>query len=406
MRLLISKQPEKLAFGQSNLRALAQPQCPLFRLFGYTFFTLLVLTGCSPNTPPPQGLPPTPVTTFLVEPTTVPAVMDFVGVAQSSHPVEIRARVQGYLDKIAYTEGAMVKEGDLLFQLDQKPYIAKLDNAKADLDKQQAILWNANTTVERLQPLYEQKAASKRDLDNAIAQKLSAEAEVTAAKARVVEAELNLGYTTITAPLTAMSGRSQYREGALITPGDQGLLTTLNVLDPIWVYFSVSDADILRYQTQTAEKQLVLPNDLNFEVQVGLSDGTMFPSHGKVDFADPSLNQGTGTMNVRAVFPNPDSLLRPGQFVRVYLHGAVRPNAIIVPQRALQEGSKGMFVYLVGPNDQAVMANVEPGPWYDDYWIIRTGLKAGDRVIVDGVNKVQVGTPLQVTKQLTYKSAS
>lgn len=332
--------------------------------------------------------------------------MDFVGVAQSSHPVEIRARVQGYLDKIAYTEGAMVKEGDLLFQLDQKPYVAKLDNAKADLDKQQAILWNANTTVERLQPLYAQKAASKRDLDNAIAQQLSAEAEVIAAKARVVEAELNLGYTTITAPLRAMSGRSQYREGALITPGDQGLLTTLNVLDPIWVYFSVSDADLLRYQTQTAEKQLVLPEDLNFEVQVGLSDGTLFPSHGKVDFADPSLNQGTGTMNVRAVFPNPNSLLRPGQFVRVYLYGAIRPNAIIVPQRALQEGSNGMFVYLVGPNDQAVMANVQPGPWYDDYWIIRSGLKAGDRVIVDGVNKVQVGTPLQVTKQLTHKGAS
>lgn len=372
----------------------------------FTILAFLLMTSCNSHPPPPQSLPPTPVTTFLVEPTTVPAVMDFVGVAQSSHPVEIRARVQGYLDKIAYTEGAMVKEGDLLFQLDQKPYVAKLDNAKADLDKQQAILWNANTTVERLQPLYAQKAASKRDLDNAIAQQLSAEAEVTAAKARVVEAELNLGYTTITAPLTAMSGRSQYREGALITPGDQGLLTTLNVLDPIWVYFSVSDADLLRYQAQTAEKQLVLPEDLNFEVQVGLSDGTMFPSHGKVDFADPSLNQGTGTMNVRAVFPNPDSLLRPGQFVRVYLHGAIRPNAIIVPQRALQEGSNGMFVYLVGPNDQAVMANVQPGPWYDDYWIIRTGLKAGDRVIVDGVNKVQVGTPLQVTKQLTYKGAS
>lgn len=389
--------------GMNNIN-FSKKQITTMHLF--TILAFLLITSCNSHSPPPQSLPPTPVTIFLVEPTTVPAVMDFVGVAQSSHPVEIRARVQGYLDKIAYTEGAMVKEGDLLFQLDQKPYVAKLDNAKADLDKQQAILWNANTTVERLQPLYAQKAASKRDLDNAIAQQLSAEAEVIAAKARVVEAELNLGYTTITAPLRAMSGRSQYREGALITPGDQGLLTTLNVLDPIWVYFSVSDADLLRYQTQTAEKQLVLPEDLNFEVQVGLSDGTLFPSHGKVDFADPSLNQGTGTMNVRAVFPNPNSLLRPGQFVRVYLYGAIRPNAIIVPQRALQEGSNGMFVYLVGPNDQAVMANVQPGPWYDDYWIIRSGLKAGDRVIVDGVNKVQVGTPLQVTKQLTHKGAS
>ncbi|KAF3363018.1 Efflux pump periplasmic linker BepF [Chlamydiales bacterium STE3] len=366
---------------------------------------MLCFSACEKNKehPRPSAVE---VTTFKVQEETIPAVFEYVGVVQSSHPVEIRARVEGYLDKIAYQEGDIVKKGQLLFQIDSRPFIAALDNAKGQLARNEAELWEAQRAVERFRPLYEKKAASKRDLDNATAQLLASEANVASAKAQIREAELNLSYTVIRSPINGASNKSNYREGALITPGANGLLTTLYVIDPIWAYFNVSEGDLLKYREEVLKEQLKYPSDMNFDVQLILSDGSTFESKGKVNFADPSLQQTTGTMLVRAEFINPDNQLKPGQFVRAKVLGAIRPHAIVIPQKAVLQGQDGMYVYVVNPEGKAERRAIVPGDWYKTYWIIKAGLKADEQVIVDGINKVQNGVALTIKKAEVFHEDS
>lgn len=368
----------------------------------WVFILLIFMTSCREQPKLPEQMPKSEVTVFTVTPQTIPAVFEYVGVAQSSHPVEIRARVEGYLDKIAYKEGDIVRRGQLLFQIDPRPFVAALDNSKGLLARYEAELWDAKQAVERFKPLYEKKAASKRDLDNATAKELASQANVDSAKAQVREAELNLSYTVIRSPIYGVSGKSNFREGALITPGPNGLLTTVYVIDPIWAYFNVSDSDLLKYRDEIANGQLQFPKDMNFDVELVLSDGTTFESKGKVNFADPSLQQTTGTMLVRAEFANPENLIKPGQFVRAKVLGAIRPNAILIPQKAVLQGQKGMFVYVVNHEGKAEMRAIVPGDWYRDYWIIKSGLKPGEEIILDGVNKVQNGMPIEIKSKETF----
>lgn len=361
-------------------------------VFFITAIALVIgVSACRQETqapPPPQVA----VNVWTIRPQTIPANFEYVGVAQSSHLVEIRARVQGYLEKIAYQEGNLVHANDLLFELDAKPFEAALAQAKALQEQQEALLWNAKRAVERLKPLYEQKAASRRDLDNALAQEEGAQAAVNAAKAQVIQAELNLGYTKIHSPITGLSGQSKYREGALVSPGFESLLTTISALDPIWINFNVSEGDLLKYREEYVQGHLKVPKDMNFEIEVILANGFVLPSKGKVDFADPNIQTGTGSMSVRAVIPNSEDLLKPGQFVRARLIGATRPEAIVIPQRAVMQGSKGLFVYLVNKENKVEIAPIEAGDWYQNDWIIKSGLHEGDRVIVDGTNKVMPGS--------------
>lgn len=364
----------------------------------FTFIALAFLLHSCKETPPPQ-IPPPPVTTIIIKRQDVPAILEYVGVANSSHLVEIRARVEGYLQTIAYKEGELVQENQLLFQIDPKPFEAVLAQAKAVEDQQKAALWEAQRALERFTPLYEQKAASRRDLDNATAQVMGSQASVDAAKAQVLQAEINLGYTTITSPIRAMSNQAKYREGALVGPGSQqSLLTTLYTMDPIWVDFNVSEGDVLKYGTESKKGVFQFPKDMNFDIEVVLSNGSIFPSRGKVDFANPALQQSTGSMNVRAVLPNPEELLRPGQFVRARLLGAIYPNAIIVPQTAVMQGKKGLFVYVINQDSQAEMREVTTGASYKGNFVVFTGLEPGDEVIVDGVNKILPGQTVHVTK--------
>lgn len=356
----------------------------------------LLLCACAQKPPPrPQGVE---VSVYQVHPQTIPANFEFVGVAESSHLVEIRARVEGYLWKIGYVEGSFVKQGDLLFQIDPRQFEAAVNEAKGELDRQKAILWAAERAVERFKPLYEQKAASQRDLDNATAQMLAGEASVEAAKAKLEENALNLSYTAISTPISGLAGRAKYREGTLITPSVNGLLTTVAIIDPIWVYFSVSDSYLLSSREEISKNQLKFPESNDFIVTVILADGSEFPCKGKVNFTSPTLDQNTGTMMVRAVLPNPEGVIRPGQFVRAVVSGATRPNAIIVPQQAVQQGAKGLYVYVV-VNGKAQMRHVEGGDWYEHFWIIKQGLQEGEEVIVSGVNKVSDGTPVKITKK-------
>ncbi len=343
---------------------------------------------------------PIPVSAVKIKPQTIPANFEYVAVAESSHIIQIRARVEGYLDSINYKEGSMVKAGDLLFVIDQRPFIASLEQSQAVLEKQRAILWNAEQIKHRMVALYDEDAISERDLDNALADELAAKANVAAAEANVYQADLNLGYTAIRAPVTAMSGQAKYREGALISPGDQNLLTTLYVVDPIWINFSVSDRDLLTANREEKKGLIVWPKDKQFTVEAILADGTKVPASGYIDFTNPAIQQSTGTMLIRSVFPNPNTLIYPGQFVRVIVKGAMRPNCIIVPQTAIVQGESGPFVYVVDKNARAEKRPVELGDWYGSYWIITDGLKPGEMVIGLGVNKMREKSLVHIVEML------
>lgn len=342
-------------------------------------------------------MPPVDVSTVIIKKNTIPSVYHSIGYAESSHPVEIRARVEGYLEEIAYIEGSEVKLGQLLFKLDQRPFIAAVEQAKGSLAREKALLWNAKQAVDRLTPLYAKHAASKKDLDDATASLLASEASVQVAKANLDTAEINLSYTIITSPINGLAGKSNFREGALISPGPNNLMTSVDALDPIWVYFSISENEILKINKDVKNHTLVLPKDDNYDVEVILADGTVYPSKGRVNFASPTYDQRTGTLTVRAQFSNPQDVIKPGQFLRVKVLGTLRPNAIYVPQKALLEGKSGMYVYVVR-DGKAFIQNVIVGDWYGSDWIITEGLKEGEEVIIDGVNKVGQGSLVRVTR--------
>jgi membrane fusion protein (multidrug efflux system) len=357
-----------------------------------------LLLGCNKEKPAHQILP-IDVAIVKIESKTIPAVFEYIGVVQSSHEVEIRARVTGYLETIGYLEGSYVQKGDLLFQLDPRPFQAALAKARAQLAREQAVLWQAQRAVKRFTPLYEQKAASQRDLDNAIASQMTAQAQVMEAQAQVADAEINLSYTTIRSPVSGLASQAKYRVGSLISPS-QDLLTTVSVIDPIWVNFSISEQDILSSEDEIRKGTLVFPPHQEFQIELILADQSVFPEKGTVNFASPSYSQKTGTLMIRAVLPNPHDLLRPGQFVRVRIYGAARPNAIVVPQQAVQQGQYGSFVFVVNANNQAEVRPIDPGPWDGDNWVIWKGLNPGDLVIVSGVNKVLPGSPVKVIKDM------
>ncbi|MDN3503973.1 MAG: efflux RND transporter periplasmic adaptor subunit [Rhabdochlamydiaceae bacterium] len=361
---------------------------------------MLTISICSCKKQQPQQKISIPVTAIKVETHTIPANFEFVGVGKSSHIVELRARVEGYLESIDYQEGTKVSAGEKMFVLDQRPFIAEVNSKKGDLERQQALLWNADQILNRMIPLYEENAISQKDLDDAIADKYAAQANVATAQANLESARLNLGFATISAPVTGMASNAKYREGALINPGQQNLLTNIYVIDPIWVYFSVSEGDILKARYEVSKNELKYPKDMNFKIEVVMADNSVFPAEGKIDFTDPALQQETGTMLVRAILPNPKGWIRPGQFVRVVVKGATRPNAIIVPQSAVLQGQKGLFVYVINSSNQTELRPVETGDWYEDYWIILKGLKAGDVVVAEGVNRVRNGTEVKV---MSYK---
>jgi len=372
-------------------------QHPTTWLLIWTLLITSFFIGCHNEKKEVQA--PVEVTAITVEPRTVPVTIEYVGQTQSSHIVEIRARVEGYLDKIAYKEGSPVRQGDVLFQIDPRPFQAKLEVAKGELAAAKANLIRARREWARIEPLYKQNAVSQRDRDNAEAAFLEAEASVQSNKGKVMDAEVNLSYTTITSPVTGLSDRAYQREGALISPGPASELTIVSVPDPMWVYFSVSENDMLEYRDKIAKGLLKFPPRDDFEVQLVLADGSIFPEKGRVTFTAPLFSKETGTFLIRAVLSNPQNLLRPGQFVQVQLIGATRPNAIVVPQQAVMQTAKGHSVYIV-KDGKAELRNVEAGEWQgSDGWFITSGLKPGEEVVVNGTNKVREGALVKVAQQ-------
>ncbi len=343
---------------------------------------VFLLSGCGSQTKtPPQ--PPPVVAIIEVERRDVPVTFEYVAQTQSSHLVNIQARVSGFLDRRLYTEGAVVKKGQVLFQMDEKPFVAQLDMARAALARQQAAMETARLDLERTKPLTEQNALSQKDLDDATGHFQSAAAAVEQARAQVETARLNLSYTTITSPVTGVSSSAQQTDGTYIGP-QNSLLTTVAVLTPMWVNFSISENEMQRYREQVKKGLLRPPGAGRYTIEVVLVDGSLFPHKGRITFAEPSYNAQTGTFLIRASVDNPDGLLRPNQYVRARLQGAIRPNAILIPQRAVQQGSKGHFVWVVGKDSKVEQRPVAVGEWHGDDWFIFEGLNAGERVVVDG----------------------
>lgn len=368
------------------------------------FFILLLLFSLSCQSKKKTALPPTEVTAFTVEAKTIPATFTFVGVAKSSHPVDIYARVEGYLLSIDYIEGSMVKQDQLLFRLDPSPYLDTLAETQGELAREQAILWRAKRDLERLEPLYQQHAASQKDRDNALAQVLAGEAAVLAAQANVKKAELNVSYTYVKSPIEGLTNRAIYRQGTLITPNVNGLLTQVSVINPIWVLFPVSDSELLQSKAEGKSNRIILPKAQNYSVQLKLADGSLFPYQGSVNFASPTLDPETGSMTIRAQFDNPQNEILPGQFVQAIVSGAYRPNAIYVPQESVFQGNKGNYVFVINADNTITTREVQLGDWYENYWIINEGLKPGERVVFEGTNKVQNGSTVEILKSVKDSS--
>lgn len=347
---------------------------------------------------------PIPVTAIKVVSKDVPVSTEFVGNTASSRRVEVRSRVEGFLQSREYEEGTLVQEGQVMFQMDRKPFEAQLQAAKAELGQQLARQATADADLTRAIPLAKKDAIAQRELDLALGNSRSAAAAVEAAQAKVVQAELNLGYTTISAPVTGISSYAKQREGAYIGFGNNSLLTYVARIDPIWVEFSISENQLLQTRKSQKEGLFVPPEENQYEVEIILADGTVFPEVGRITFADASLSENTGTFLLRAELPNPPrkdfglSQLRPGQFVRLNLKGGVRPNAVLIPQRAVQQGAKGSFVWVIDTEGKAQFRPITVGGWHGEEWFIDAGLKHGETVVVDGALKLRAGVPVKAVE--------
>ncbi len=368
--------------------------CMQFLISGMIAVFLFLCPSCGSEKK--ASTPPLPAVTVLeVVRKDVPVVFEYVAQTQSSHLVNIQARVTGFLDRCLYTEGSVVNAGQVLFQMDAKPFQVQLAQAKATLAKQEAAFETARLSLARTKPLTEQDALSQKDLDDATGHYQSAAAAVEEARAKVETARLNLSYTTITSPITGISSSARQTEGTYISP-QNSLLTTVSALSPIWVNFSLSENEMQKYRNQVATGLLRVPEAERFIVEVVLVDGSIHPYTGRMTFAEPSYNPQTGTFAVRASVDNPGGVLHPNQYVRVRLKGAVRPETILVPQKAVQQGSKSHFVWVVDRENKAEQRPVAVGEWHGDDWFILEGLRSGERVVIDGGLMLRPGMTVSV----------
>jgi len=325
-----------------------------------------------------SGFPAPQVSVVTMAPRTVPQIFEFPGQAQAYRSVEVRARVDGVILERPFTEGMIVRAGQVLYRLDKVRYQAAYDAALARYQ-------NAKATFDRIAPLLEHHAVAQQDVDNA-------RAAYTAAQATLESARQDLEDTDVKAEIAGRVGRTRLEVGARVT-GSADLLTTIDRLDPVYVSFQPSSQELLQWRERPSWRALV-ERKSRLTVRVVLPDGSLLPSVGRLDFIAPALDPATGTQEFRAVFPNADGLLTPGEFVRVRLLGFERDSAMAIPQRAVQTGLGRQFVYVITEGDTARIRDVQTGPWSDGEWIIDRGLAPGDRVVVDGLQKVVPGRPV------------
>jgi membrane fusion protein (multidrug efflux system) len=336
--------------------------------------------------------PPPVVQVMEVKGTNAAMSTEIIGQLDSPQNVEVRARVEAFVDKVVFTEGTNVNEGDMLFLLDKKPFQERLAAANGMLAEAKAALNKSEKDVARLKPLAAKRAIPQQDLDNAEASVEVGRASVLSAKARAESAELDLGYCEVRAPINGLIGAKQASMGELVGKGQPTLLATISTLDPIWFYCAISEVQYLKAE---AEVRTSGKNVADLPVSLILADGSEHPAKGRFVFIDRAVDVKTGTLRVRAEFKNDEKLLRPGMFGRIRIDLGVRPDSILVPERAVSELQGKNFVWLVDANNKATQRSVKVGESFDDRVMIIEGLKAGERIIVEGLQKVREGADVQ-----------
>jgi membrane fusion protein, multidrug efflux system len=350
----------------------------------------LWLAGCNARgDPPKQAPPPIEVSVLRAQAHAVTLTEEYVGQAEAVETVEIRSRVQGLLERQAFRDGAIVHRGELLFQIDQQPFAAALEQARANLAQAEAAAANSAQNLARVSRLIADNAVSQQDLDTAVMRERADKASVEAAKAAVHEAALNLGYTQITAPRDGTISKALIKPGALVTVA-QTLLTTLYSSNPIHVNFVLGEQRMLELTRRAHDK--TAGHD---EFRLRLVDGSDYAQPGHLDFVDAAVDPKNDTLQVRIVVPNPDGLLRPGQYVRVLFPSASRPDAILIPQKAVQELQGLKTVYLVDADNKVSARRITASQRLGTDWVIDSGLRAGDVVVVEGVQKVSPGATVK-----------
>ena len=373
------------------------------RRFNQSLFAVLfaaVLAACSDGEQGPQMMAPE-VGVVTVNPVQTDNIMEFPGRVQAIRTAEVRARVDGIVDRRLYVEGRDVEEGQSLFQIGPRELKAELNAVNASLARARATVANAQQDVKRFKGLVADQAISEQEYDAAVARLRTAEADVAQNLAQQESAELNLSFATVTAPIKGRAGRAQVTEGALVSASGATLLTTIEQIDRVYINFSQSSSDLLKTRRDIAQGTLEVPELERIMVSLELEDGSIYEHEGHLDFFSYSIDQDTGTLAVRAEFPNPDQILVPGQFVRAKLMAGVRPDSILVPQRAVQLSPQSASVMVVNENNQVEVRSVQLGELSNGFWRIASGLKGGERVIVDGLQKIAPGAPVTAVEVQT-----
>ena len=359
---------------------------PLNNWFFYALFPILLVfsAGCKKKSPPP---PPPQVEVITLAPTNVPIFEEWIGTLDGFVNAQIRAQVTGYLLKQDYAEGGKVKKGDLLFEIDPRPFQAALDQAKSKLAQDQAQSGKTELDVKRYAPLAEEQAISQEELDDAVQANVGAKAQVKSDEAAVENAQLNLGFTKIISPIDGLAGTAQAQIGDLVGQSG-GVLTTVSTINPVKVYFQVSEQSYLTFWRKFVGVQ---NTNEDFPLQLILGDDSVYPEKGKFFYADRQVDPNTGTLQIFGLFSNADFILRPGQYGRVRAQTQIKTHALLVPQRAVTELQGTYQIALVNQTNAIHLQPVKVGEQIGSAWIIESGLKAGDRIIVEGTQKAKEG---------------
>jgi membrane fusion protein, multidrug efflux system len=385
-------------------RALANVPTTCFSFGSVVLLAMVaVFAGCSKSGTDSltSGPPEVQVTEPLQQ--DVPIVREWIGSLDGSVNADVRARVSGYVISQNYKEGTVAKPGDLLFQIDPSVYEAAVEQAKASLAQAEANQLQTEQTEQRETQLFEQKVESAQNRDNAVQSNTAAKAAVKAQQATLRQAELNLEFTKITAPIGGVVGIANPGIGDLVGPGDANPLATISTVDPIKVYFQISEQDYLKVAQERIDANRGNPVPPP-PVEIILADGTLYPRQGKFSAVDRQVDNQTGTIRLAALFPNPDNILRPGQFVRVRITVRTLPKALLVPQRAINELQTSFELAVVGADNKAEIRTVKLGERVGSLWVVEDGLKPGERVVVEGLQKVRDNQPVKPTEWKPQKA--
>lgn len=375
--------------------------CPLLRdAWPFLLQTLAMvalstgLAGCGAKPAPPAPAP-TEVGIVTVMPARMALTTELPGRLEATRIAQVRARVPGIVLKRVFEEGSDVKAGQILFRIDSAPLQATFASSEASVAKSDANLAQANLKVKRYRPLVDLNAISRQEYDDALTAQQQAVADLSASRASRQSASLNLAYATVTAPISGRIGRAQVTEGALVGQGEATALAIVQQIDPIYVNFTQSSTDVLRMRRAMASGKLQAAGSNAGKVTLVLEDGTTFAQTGKLLFSDVNVDESSGAITLRAAFPNPGHLLLPGMYVRARLEQAVNDAALALPQQAIQRTSDGESVFVVGADNKVAIRAIQTGSMQGALWIISTGLQAGDRVIVEGMQKIKAGATVR-----------